>query len=626
MDKQAQGFTWLHLTDLHFGGRPDTTYWPAVKAAFWEDIQNPPVPELSVPDIVFFTGDLSFSGQKNQFDDVARFLDELRDKVGNVPIVTVPGNHDLARPKATDRARFLWLRFFTDAFCGPERDLLWADTSPLRTDLEEMFESYTAFAERFIIEPLQQLNATLVRGILPGDLFVSLSIRDLRIGIVGLNSAWRQFAGGNFEHCVTVHPRQLNSVLQFDFDSFRQNHHVRFLLQHYPPDWLENQEEWEGIIEPNFGTTLFGHMHAHDATSEQRNEQGFRRRIQSRSLFGVEHYGEAAQEDRRFGYSLGHARVEGDRVQLRVWARKLIEKPRWCFRHPEDVGYKEREGQHLAPFELPPGLRASRSGGIKSQGNAVTWNMLLHGLLTPIDVQKAEEALKPDTAEDNAVYLQWRDGEDKWTATAREQERIVSELTQGSEKNPPRIAVFSLSPIPLTIHLGYCLSPRIEVKTFQYHNHNDQNSWCWSGDPANVDTEIITRDLPDSPILEKCDGVIRISLSGLIQPEETEEIIPSAGFSVDLRVREPATAWLVSPSQVDAIRRAFRDVLGQIRNLVPYCERIHLFYAGPPSGAIAIGQQINPRMNPPIVLYEYSRSSTPRYQEVLTLPVSPKVG
>jgi hypothetical protein len=111
------------------------------------------------------------------------------------------------------------------------------------------------------------------------------------------------------------------------------------------------------IIEPNFNLILFGHMHAHDVTSQQRNEQGFRRPIQARSLFGIEHYGESGQEDRHFGYSLGHARLEGDSIQLRVWARKLIEKPSWSFRHPEDVGYREYDGQHLAPWELPPSLK-----------------------------------------------------------------------------------------------------------------------------------------------------------------------------------------------------------------------------------------------------------------------------
>jgi hypothetical protein len=56
-----------------------------------------------------------------------------------------------------------------------------------------------------------------------------------------------------------------------------------------------------------------------------------------------------------------------------------------------------------------------------------------------------------------------------------------------------------------------------------------------------------------------------------------------------------------------------------VRERVPRCERIHLFYAGPTGGAIILGQQVNPRMNPPVELYEYSRQWDPRYRRALTL-------
>jgi hypothetical protein len=181
--------------------------------------------------------------------------------------------------------------------------------------------------------------------------------------------------------------------------------------------------------------------------------------------------------------------------------------------------------------------------------------------------------------------------------------------------------VFSLSPIPLTIHLGYCLSARREVATFQYHNHHDRHSWCWPAHLAHVDTDITMHGLPNARIPEPCEGVIRISLSALIHPEETAEVVPRARVCVDLRVQTPATTWLVAPSQVEAVRRVFRHVLGQLRSLVPHCTRLHLFYAGPPPVAVVIGQEINPRMNPRIVLYDYARSATPRYRAVLTLPV-----
>jgi len=35
--------------------------------------------------------------------------------------------------------------------------------------------------------------------------------------------------------------------------------------------------------------------------------------------------------------------------------------------------------------------------------------------------------------------------------------------------------------------------------------------------------------------------------------------------------------------------------------------------------AIALGQAVNPRMDPPVALYEYSRQRSPRYRYALTL-------
>jgi hypothetical protein len=39
----------------------------------------------------------------------------------------------------------------------------------------------------------------------------------------------------------------------------------------------------------------------------------------------------------------------------------------------------------------------------------------------------------------------------------------------------------------------------------------------------------------------------------------------------------------------------------------------------PPGAAVVFGQQINPRMNPPVELYQYSRQSAPRYRHALSL-------
>jgi hypothetical protein len=55
-------------------------------------------------------------------------------------------------------------------------------------------------------------------------------------------------------------------------------------------------------------------------------------------------------------------------------------------------------------------------------------------------------------------------------------------------------------------------------------------------------------------------------------------------------------------------------VLGAVRQFVPNCNQIHLFYGGPTGGAVVIGQAINPRMKPTMALYEFDRWETPHYQ------------
>ena len=70
---------------------------------------------------------------------------------------------------------------------------------------------------------------------------------------------------------------------------------------------------------------------------------------------------------------------------------------------------------------------------------------------------------------------------------------------------------------------------------------------------------------------------------------------------------------------------AFRNLKLDLINglLAEGTSKIHLFYAGPTAGAIAIGREINPRMTPLIQLYEYNRADSPRYQKSIKLEENP---
>jgi hypothetical protein len=109
-----------------------------------------------------------------------------------------------------------------------------------------------------------------------------------------------------------------------------------------------------------------------------------------------------------------------------------------------------------------------------------------------------------------------------------------------------------------------------------------------------------------------------VSLSATIAPEDTRAVVTGA-VEIDVSVKKPDVMWLKSPVQLGVLGTRFREVLRAIRDHMPNCQRIHLFYAGPTGGAITIGQQVNPRMNPPVETYEYSRQWNPRYRRALTL-------
>ena len=63
-----------------------------------------------------------------------------------------------------------------------------------------------------------------------------------------------------------------------------------------------------------------------------------------------------------------------------------------------------------------------------------------------------------------------------------------------------------------------------------------------------------------------------------------------------------------SEEQVIEYGRVFRETLDLIRNKMPACRRVHLFYAGPMALAFHIGQQISENIHPPVVVWNFSRA------------------
>lgn len=104
--------TWLHFTDLHLGDRASRRDWSTVRDALHRDLDRcffGEKPRIGRPDLVLFTGDLSYSG--TEFDRVEAFLDWLDERAGEqLPAFAVPGNHDLQWVEESRRRDLSWLR------------------------------------------------------------------------------------------------------------------------------------------------------------------------------------------------------------------------------------------------------------------------------------------------------------------------------------------------------------------------------------------------------------------------------------------------------------------------------------------------------------------------------------
>jgi hypothetical protein len=249
--------------------------------------------------------------------------------------------------------------------------------------------------------------------------------------------------------------------------------------------------------------------------------------------------------------------------------------------------------------------------------NQDSWIVLIQDVLVPIDVRSALKALQPATPFGAPVFI--RPDTSSWEKAAEYQRNLVVELLAKCRHTfPPRFAVFSIAPIPFIIQLGFLLSDSVLVSCYKYHI--DTQSWRWPDvDLQDVDLGIHVSGLPHKPVQKECDVLIRISLSARVGQHETDEVVSGLPVQVDISVDEPGLLWIRSVEQLDRLSRVLRSVLEKIRTNVPYCQHIHLFYAGPAPGALIVGQQINPRMNPPVHTYEYSRQRSPRYELALTL-------
>ena len=354
--------TLLHMSDLHLGRsvvqapRQGGDVWRSLEALLLPDLVRTLDEQEMGPDLVILTGDLAATGHPADYAEVDRFLErllgELERRAGRCPVLlAVPGNHDVSRPTdPVQHSRLQVLRRHDGD--GPEarslREQLWE-----RRDarlIEPLFAGYAPWAQRRVfswlcpdelgMEPGVAHLRSLHRSHVPGDFSAVIEKDDLRLGIVGLNSAWTAFDGELRPGEVVLPSEQIEAALGEGGPSrWGGGAHEHMLLTHHGPEWFSEASlaalSGHGAI-VRFAVQLCGAGHAERA--RRLDELDLPTLLRGRPLFahGIAPRGGPS------GYRLGRIRA-GEPVDARV--RVLVPIPaRGAWRYADEA---EREASEL---------------------------------------------------------------------------------------------------------------------------------------------------------------------------------------------------------------------------------------------------------------------------------------
>lgn len=230
-------FSWLHFSDLQCSpkfNQINNEHWQILKSDL-EEIHK----ERGPFDVIFITGDISYSGEKEEYKFVTDIFGDLLKhlkKLGSKPIIlTVPGNHDVTKSITEEKLESRLLSFLSKD--SQLRADFWKPRSPLLSLVKESFSNYSDWIQQSKL-PIPKRRK---KGVIPGDFSFTVKSNELKIGVIGLNSAFNHLVSGSFYGKTVLDPLQLKGVCGSQPDVWASNHHFNILLTHHSPDSYDSE-------------------------------------------------------------------------------------------------------------------------------------------------------------------------------------------------------------------------------------------------------------------------------------------------------------------------------------------------------------------------------------------------
>lgn len=338
-------FTWWQLSDIHWGrSDPPPVELQNYAAAVVAELSGAQLAAHGIPDAIIITGDLTFSGKREQYESLHdHLIAPLRagaPELADVPIMMVPGNHDLDRDVAENlnsaRVQGLTTPTGVDAFLADQRH---------RDLYLQPFGAFSEFQER--VSPGAAQDAFSWTQI--------IAIGDSTVELVGINSAWSCFHQSRDDE---VEERRLligsTQIPQRSPNSTA----FRFLLTHHPFSWINSGACQPALnrIRNNFNMVLSGHVHNPQELFLTVRSNGSYCDMPSPLLCDRPYDGDSLRYFR--GFAVGVLNTRTSAMDARY------------FRYNEDTGWFMENGDLYPPgrssfsVELSSGFAYDRSGAV----------------------------------------------------------------------------------------------------------------------------------------------------------------------------------------------------------------------------------------------------------------------
>ena len=241
--------TWLHLSDFHFQAGV-VSKWDSdiVINALLDDLQGLKDKYSLSPDVIFVSGDITYSGKTEEYEISRAFFDDLL-SVTNLEkkrLFIVPGNHDVFRNDISPGSKIIASSLEDSTILN---EVLSNDFD--RHLILRRLDNYSKFIEGYFDDhtPFNNMGYFYVHNI---------DIAGHRVAVLGLNSVWLSNSTSEDYGHLAIGEHQVRHALDAISDA-----DLRIALLHHPFEWTHgfDRQTCEALLVDDCDFILRGHLH-----------------------------------------------------------------------------------------------------------------------------------------------------------------------------------------------------------------------------------------------------------------------------------------------------------------------------------------------------------------------------